>query len=84
MTEDEYRTLKAFAELPLFDDDDDRCETLEKPTADKYDTIETTMEYELASAYETRDDIEPRGAVRHFDEDGNTGIEVVYWRFRGR
>lgn len=83
MNDDEYKSLKPFENLPLFDDSDPRCETIDKVD---YDTAFTGSVLEanslgLAHQYLSQNDLVPKGAIRH--HGGNDySIFVYFWRKR--
>lgn len=81
MTEQEFRSLPKFAELPLYEYDDPRCEQVDRSSAspDHLHVTEAT-EYEDAVLYSSDDTLEPRGGIR-FDLIGSP-IYAYFWKKR--
>lgn len=82
MTEEEYQLLKPFAKLPLYDEDNSACETIDSCKNSDFtgETIEAT---DITQAYEHISDkgLVPKGGIRYHGDNGFT-IFAYFWRKR--
>ena len=83
MTEDELRRLPEFGNLPIYAEDDERCNGLMQPDVDGFD----------GSIRESDDDVEfyellrnnsykLAGAIRYSNHAGPTRIRSIFWQRR--
>jgi hypothetical protein len=82
MTEAEYRLLPGVDGLPLYDEDDGRCEQLTRPNSSQYDTVTEARDVDEAESYIADDSLEFRGGIRYGDADGTRFVFAYFWRLR--
>ena len=80
MSEDEYKSLETLKELPLYSEDDPRCETIDRVDYDSAYTGEVIEASDLAHAQRcvARSDLVPKGAIR-FDMDSIQRTFAYFW-----
>ena len=81
MSKDEYKSLEPFKGLPLFGEDDPRCETIAKVAYDTAYTGEVLEADELALAkkYIAQNELVPKDGIR-FDMDDKVRVFGYFWR----
>jgi hypothetical protein len=84
MSEDEYKSLEALQGLPLYDESDPRCGSIDRVDYDPAYTGEVVEASEFAHAQRcvARDDLTPKGAIR-FDMGPAKRIFAYFWVRRG-
>lgn len=75
MTEAEYRQLPGVDRLPLYDEDDDRCEQLGRPNSSQTDVDE-------AERCIADNSLEFRGGIRYRSDDGIRFVFAYFWKLR--
>lgn len=78
MTEAEYRTLPGSNRLPLFDEDDPRCEQLDRPRDPQYDTIREATDLDEATSLVANNLYEFRGGIRYM-ADNESSVFAYFW-----
>ena len=83
MTEADYRSLAEFRELPLFDVDDPRCESIDRGDGDTSFTgqVFETDDLFTAQDYLRRADLVPKGGTRH-TENNAVAVYAYFWQKR--
>jgi hypothetical protein len=83
MTEAEYVSLNEFKILPICDDDDPACDTIDKMSGDtSYSgVIVEADELSLAQKYLNQPKMIPKGGIRHHGDNGST-IFAYFWEKR--
>lgn len=83
MTSDEYASLTKFKDLPLYDEHDNRCDTIDKVNyASGFTGVVCEADtLSLALEYLSRSDLVPSGGIRHFGDNGST-IFAYFWQKR--
>lgn len=84
MTEAEYGDLRRFQDLPLYEANEPRAETLTElgESASDYVHVIEAIDYEDARAYLMHQDrFEPKGGVRYANE-AMTAVYAYFWERR--
>lgn len=84
ITEADYQSLTEFVELPLYNDDDPRCGSIDMlPHEPEYMAVFEADNITLANEYRCRDDLVPKGAIRHWNgQHTQSTIMVYFWQKR--
>ncbi len=88
MTESEYKQLKDFEHLPLYDDDSPFCSSVDQPKKEERDGtlwIAVHEATELAAAQEhlKKPNLVPKGGIRFWDgEKKKSTIFAYFWEHR--
>ncbi|MBL8891563.1 MAG: hypothetical protein JNL67_16405 [Planctomycetaceae bacterium] len=84
MTDSEYAELESFIDLPLYDDDDPRCSSIDTlPQEPDFEDVREVVEISVAHTTGRQDGMEPQGAIRHWNSDRTkSNIYVYFWRRR--
>lgn len=83
MDETEYRSLESFADLPLYDEDDPRCESIDRPSHDPgfSGVVREATDLAEAESLVAQDDMLPKGGVR-FKMGETERIFAYFWQRR--
>ena len=82
MTEKEYRSLPGSDRLPLYDENDPRCEQIAQVRDPAYDTVREATD--LSDAHQCLKDatLEFRGGIRYGADSGEKFVYAYFWKKR--
>lgn len=86
MTESEYKQLSEFKSLPLYDDDSSLCSLIDSPQKESENgtiwiEVREATELQTAAEYLEKSELEPKGAIRYWDEERkNSQIFAYFWK----
>lgn len=76
MTEIEYWTIPGADQLPLYEEDDGRCDQIDSPACD---TVREAIDLSDALACVRDPRLELRGGIRYKGNDGATAVFAYFW-----
>lgn len=82
MNEAEFLTLPGAANVPVYDDDDDRCEELDRLTDPKYTSVCEATLIEEARDYSAKENFVLSGGIRYPGTDDGSFVHAYYLKKR--
>ena len=84
MTEEEYKRFESMSgkSCPLYGDDNPLCESLERPSDSRYDTVREATTFSEALGFCRDPQLEFRGGIRYKDDNGTVFIYAYFWKKR--
>ena len=89
MTESEYKQLAEFQGLPVYDDKDPSCGTVDDPGKEDpeettwFATVREAQDLKTAREYLQQASLVPRGGIRYWDGDRKScSIFAYFWEKR--